>query len=261
MKFLKSQIYSFFKGFGLEYFYIKFLVRLKQFVKVKSLNTKKLYNFYFDLVGRDNYLIFDIGANVGERTAIFSELSKTIVAVEPNKNLSKVLKARFRNSNVIIINKGCSNSNTPLELLIPQNHTISTFSPDFITYKKESNSSLNWRRSQIIDCTTLDQLIMVYGTPDFCKIDVEGFEKFVIEGLNQKVGIISFELNFPHFLPDTKGIISKLNSLGYSEYNFSFGESLVFIADTWLSHKDFIEYLDNLEINSTASFYGDVYAR
>lgn len=261
MKSVKSVVYSIFKSLGLEFLYLKSIIKIKSSFGQKSTRILNLERFYLDLLGSSSKLIFDIGANVGERSAVFLTLSKKVIAVEANKNLSKVLSSRFRGSNVMVINKGCSNSDNPLKLMIPENHLVSTFSSDFISYKKETNTSFSWNESQMIDCITLDQLIQEHGIPDFCKIDVEGYEKFVIEGLNQKVGLISFELNYPKFLDDAKFSISKLESLGYDEFNFSYGESLEFVSSTWMNEKEIVQFLDLPRDSISESFYGDIYAR
>jgi FkbM family methyltransferase len=41
--------------------------------------------------------------------------------------------------------------------------------------------------------TTLDELIGKHGVPVFIKIDVEGFEEAVLQGLSQPVRALSFE--------------------------------------------------------------------
>jgi FkbM family methyltransferase len=41
--------------------------------------------------------------------------------------------------------------------------------------------------------TTMDTLISLYGKPDYCKIDVEGFEINVLKGLNIPLNLVSFE--------------------------------------------------------------------
>ncbi len=261
MKSVKSVVYSIFKSWGLEFLYLKSIIKLKSSFGKKSTTILNLERFYFDLLGSSSKLIFDIGANVGERSAVFLTISKKVIAVEANENLSKVLRSRFSKSNVIVINKGCSNSDEPLKLMIPENHLVSTFSSDFISYKKDTNSSFNWDKIQMIECTTLDQLIQEYGIPDFCKIDVEGYERFVIEGLNRKIGLISFEMNYPKFLDDTKFSISKLGSLGYKEFNFSFGESLEFVSPAWMNKNEMIKFFDQPPVSTMDSFYGDIYAR
>src|ERR1700741_4675894 len=48
-------------------------------------------------------LVFDVGANVGQRSEIFAQLAKTVVAIEPQPNCVRHLKSRFRFNRHVII--------------------------------------------------------------------------------------------------------------------------------------------------------------
>ena len=62
---------------------------------------KKEYLFHKKFLSNEN-LIFDLGANRGDKTHIFLKFSKRVVAYEPEKKMNSILKKRFKNSNVII---------------------------------------------------------------------------------------------------------------------------------------------------------------
>jgi FkbM family methyltransferase len=46
-------------------------------------------------------------------------------------------------------------------------------------------SEFEWNDELEVPMRTLDELIREYGVPDFCKIDVEGYEFGVIQGLSR----------------------------------------------------------------------------
>lgn len=258
---LKSTLYRVFEKAALLGFYLKALFFVRREFNLMSTNQKRLLDFYKFIFPKKVILIFDIGANVGERSFIFSMISEKVILLEPNPELNSLLRTRFsKSSNVKIINKACSEDVSKLDFYLGDNHLVSTFSTDFISHKKKSGEDSGWNSKLLIQTVTLDSLIIEYGIPDFCKIDVEGFEKNVIKGLNRKIGMISFEFNSPAFIEDSIWNIKKLKNLGYSSFNISFGESLEFIFSDWISPLELIEFLkkDSRFLNNT---YGDIYAR
>src|SRR5581483_10937926 len=72
---------------------------------------------------------------------------------------------------------------------------ISTLSKDYTRNSRFVNQGYKWKDTYQVKCKTLDQMIQKYGLPDYCKIDVEGFEYQVISGLNQKIPLLYFECN------------------------------------------------------------------
>ena len=71
-----------------------------------------------------------------------------------------------------------------------------------------------------VPVTTLDSLIALYGEPDFCKIDVEGFEKEVFKGLSRPLARLSFEFH-AEFLGETFACLELLRELGLYRFNFT----------------------------------------
>ena len=71
--------------------------------------------------------------------------------------------------------------------------------------------------------TTLDAVIAEYGTPRFCKIDVEGFEREVIGGLSQPLPLLSFEFS-GEFIDDVGACLQWLEQLAPIEAGAASGE-------------------------------------
>ena len=46
--------------------------------------------FYSQFISK-NSLVFDVGANIGNRTAMFAELGRLVVAIEPQNTCMKTL--------------------------------------------------------------------------------------------------------------------------------------------------------------------------
>ena len=79
-------------------------------------------------------LVFDVGAHVGDRVAVFRRLGARVVAVEPQPALVRTLKLLYgRDPAVTIETVALGRATDPIELWINlDNPTVSTVSADFI---------------------------------------------------------------------------------------------------------------------------------
>ena len=77
-----------------------FLLKYKNFEYIDLL--KKDINFYKNLLNNTD-LVFDLGAHYGDKTHVFEKLSNKVISYEPNTELFRKLKNRFRNNKLIII--------------------------------------------------------------------------------------------------------------------------------------------------------------
>jgi hypothetical protein len=137
-------------------------------------------------------------------------------------------------------------------------NTLSTFSDKWKTGRFKSYT---WDAQYEVEMMTLDELIDKYGTPEFCKIDVEGFELEVIQGLSIPMGALSFEFTI-EFLSDAQKCIEHLESIGDVEFNFALGDNLNpnfrFGLEYWGNSHSLIREINSLK---SSSLWGDVYAR
>jgi hypothetical protein len=101
------------------------------------------------------------------------------------------------------------------------------------------------------------RLISEHGEPAFCKVDVEGFELEVLQGLSRPLRALSFE-----YLPPAHDLalaaIDRLQQLGEYRYNYSPIETMRFASDEWL---DAARLTAELERRRPLGRSGDVYAR
>lgn len=205
-------------------------------------------------------LCFDVGANIGQKSEAMLQLGARVVSIEPQPQCAAEMKARC----------GGYPGFTPLEKAIgrePGHATMHISETEVF-----SSMHRDWNTSQEgaaqvkdveVEVTTLDQLVAEYGKPDFCKIDVEGFELEVFGGLTQPLKLLSFEfhnLDQPAFLPIAYQSLEHLAKLGAIRINVSIGEDMTLLLNKFAPHAEFVPYFDEL-LKKPDTVYGDIYVR
>lgn len=221
-----------------------------------ALLERKLKRFYGRLIKSGN-LVYDIGANEGDYTKIFRDLGANVVSIEPHPQYCKDLAAKFKNDkSVTIIKAGLGQKTGYSDFYISSfNSPNSTFSDEF--RKNSRYSYRKWDRVIKVRMTTLKRLIEQYGLPDFCKIDVEGYELEVLSTLKKPVPALSFE-----FLTEmnnrTFEIIKYLERLGKGHYNICLGMKYKYLLNKWINASDLISFLKS---NQQKMWNGDIYVK
>ena len=217
---------------------------------------RRMVEFYSQFI-KEGDLCFDIGANIGRFTRVFLKLGARVICIEPQENCLRQLHKLFRNnSNVIIVGKAVGEYEGYGELMISEEHTISTMS-DKWTKEGRFSKEHKWTKTQKVSVTTPDALIQLYGLPKFVKIDVEGFEESVMEGLTKPISFISFEFT-REFFDDAKKCTSHLLSIGHVKFNCSLYESVKFLFPEWVTPEELYKKIDSLE---DKILWGDIFAK
>ncbi len=187
-------------------------------------------------------LVFDVGANVGQRAATFRELNARVVCVEPQEACVRVLQSTYASdSEVIIVDKALGDSPGQSEIMVStDDHAVSTMTPRWTTDGRFATQAV-WDLRQRVTVITLDSLIEQYGMPRFCKIDVEGFELPVLKGLTKPIPVISFEVT-SDFQVEAQECLDHLARLGPVVFNFSWGESMRLKLPTWVSADELLTF-------------------
>lgn len=215
--------------------------------------------FYSRFVTKGN-LCFDVGANEGNRTDIFLSLGAKVICIEPQRICIERLQKKYKNQKrVIIIGKALGGKEGTGFLYLNQADTLSSMSKEWIDEVGRSGrfTGYLWEGEQKVAITTLDNLINTYGNPNFCKIDVEGFEYQVLLGLSKPINSLSFEFALEN-LRATISCIKYLNKVGDYVFNYSLGEKMSLALEEWES-SDTIE--KKLKRIGDKTLWGDIYAK
>jgi len=133
-----------------------------------------------------NKVFIDCGANIGFFSLLCSSLGCSVYSIEMDKLLCKDIKSNFKLNefkNIKIINKALSNKNDEklYYAIRKENNRGSQLIVDNITNNLSSSITLD----KIIEENKIEEVFLI-------KIDVEGYEKNVLEGLCKNFGKVKY---------------------------------------------------------------------
>jgi FkbM family methyltransferase len=207
-----------------------------------------------------NDLVFDVGANEGNRVEAFLINNCKVVAVEPQKSCVAILNKKFGNK-ITIEPVGLGEKPGEMEMFISESSTLSTFSTEW--KEKIENGrfkTVGWQNKVMVPISTLDLLIEKYGTPKFVKVDVEGFELEVFKGLTKSIPMISFEYAVPEQIKSLQQCVEVLAANNpNTTFNYCIGEILKFEESKWVNADEMKKIIESPAFVQSA--FGDIYAK
>jgi FkbM family methyltransferase len=179
-------------------------------------------------------LVFDVGANVGDKTDQFLRLGARVIAIEPDSTncarlAQRFLRMRWRQPPLVIVQAAVSDHAGTVQLLsqtpgAAQNTLSRKWADTLRADRTRFGEDFSFTEKQTVSATTLPDLIARHGRPAFVKIDVEGHEWPVLRVLTQPLPMVCFEVNLPEFRDEGKQCIQHLESLDHeSQFTFTRG--------------------------------------
>lgn len=224
------------------------------------LRQRRMRRLYSQFVAPGD-LAFDIGAHAGNRVRGLSALGCRVVALEPQPDFARLLRTIFaRSPRVEVVEAAVSDTAGRVVLSVSdRTPTVTTLAAAWREARGRDPgfARVRWDRRVEVETTTLDALIARFGRPAFVKIDVEGAEPAVLNGLTQPVPALSFEY-LPGALDCAESCVARLNALGAYRFNWSPSESYRLAAGRWLDGQELLAILRTPEAQRRS---GDVYAR
>ncbi|MGK7894542.1 MAG: FkbM family methyltransferase [Xenococcus sp. (in: cyanobacteria)] len=156
----------------------------------------KMVKLFQTLITEDD-IVIDVGANIGCTSILFGELAKQVFSFEPSPTTFNLLQKNIKQSeleNITLLNYALGSRETVSEIT----YAKSNRSGGFISNK---TTIITGHITEKIKVKKLDDIIHDLNITklNFIKIDVEGFEKEVIEGAKKTIDkfkpIIVLELN------------------------------------------------------------------
>jgi FkbM family methyltransferase len=184
----------------------------------EPIHTYMLYNFlaresaYFDCV-------MDIGSHIGYFPLIEHESGvESIIAIEPNPYIYTYLKGNSCHfKNVKTLNIAVSNRDGYVTMLLSKRSNFSRVVEES-AYTKPcvSRSAEKVINVRALSLKTIIDSMGLRGANVFLRMDVEGYEKVILEKLPNEVCGISFELH-PHIIgwESTISLFKKLFEMGF----------------------------------------------
>jgi FkbM family methyltransferase len=217
----------------------------------------RMRNFYRQFI-RSGDLVFDVGANVGEYAAVFSDLGATVVAIEPNPSCCESLFKLAHIKNVRVEGTAVGDVVGSAKLRLCDSTGLSTLSDEW--YESSQNSptyqTVNWLDQIEVPVVTLDLLSKRHGSPAFVKIDVEGYEENVVIGMSFDPECVSFEFSNVN----RGGALRCIERLGKRGYEFKpmLSRNFVFEFSEWKNDRDTARWLAEYHGNEE---FGDIFAK
>jgi FkbM family methyltransferase len=219
---------------------------------------RRLRELYAPLIKRGD-LVFDVGANVGIYSEIFCALGAKVVACEPIPDCAKQLRVWLPGDKVTVVEAAVGSAAGKGQLHLANVRSGSSMSDAWVDVVKQSSAlkGMEWIGDVEVQIVTVDLLSRQYGKPAYVKIDVEGFEESVLDGMPWQPDLLSFEFH-KETMDAAFRCLAKPCVCRNSVCNFLLGDRGNFEFERWVTIDELQRTLSKLDHEHG---FGDIFVR
>lgn len=157
-------------------------------------------------------IVIDAGSWAGDFAAYASVKGASVYAFEPTDHYFGCLSETARlNGNIIPVKKGLSNENTTMNIF--NNFSGSSYTKENAPANAKADSSETIRLDNFVRENNLSRV-------DFIKSDIEGFERYMLEGAQETLARFAPKLALcTYHLPDDPQVMAELILKANPKYN------------------------------------------
>ena len=160
-------------------------------------------------------LVYDIGLHDGGDTRQYLREGCHVIAVDANPTMCDAATAEFQryidSKRLTILNCGLAERAGKLEFWVCDDNTEwSSFDPIRASRNGTKHHSVQ------VDCVPMQDIVARFGVPDYMKIDIEGNDRYCIDGLTKDTSPKYISVEMSHAEGDRQ--IRSLYELGYRRF-------------------------------------------
>jgi FkbM family methyltransferase len=160
-------------------------------------------------------LIYDMGLHNGGDTRHYLKEGCRVIAVDANPAMCAAAAAEFQryidSKQLTILNCGVAEQAGKLEFWICDDVSEwSSFSREIASRNGAKHHSIP------VDCLAIQDIIGRFGVPDYMKIDIEGNDKYCLDGLTKETSPRHISIEMDHAAGERE--IQRLQALGYRRF-------------------------------------------
>ena len=172
-----------------------------------------------------NDLIIDVGMHRGEDTSYYLKKGYNVIAIDADPNTLKYVNKKFnkevKKKKLRILNYAIADvDDLQMDFNISELSLWSSLKKDIANRNKLAKDTVK------VECKTLKTIFKTYGTPYYCKIDIEGYDELCLQtlsSLNILPTFISVEsecVGENEILTEEQslGTLIRLKELGYTKF-------------------------------------------